>query len=260
MDLGVISNEIDGTVILLSAFTLFFFALVFYLQRESRREGYPLEYDTKPGQYDTADSAWIPPVKTFELFHGGESESHRPDKREHNMRRVAVWDGSPYEPVGNPLTAGVGPGSYADRADTPDLTREGEPRIVPMRLAEGFSIVKGVSDPRGWTVVGADNAPAGKVSDLWVDRADHLTRFLEVDLDAEADEPGSGKVLAPIVMIDVDKERRVIRVDAILGEQFADVPRTASAEQITLLEEEKITAYYAAGTLYATPQRLEPLL
>ena len=30
--------------------------------------------------------------------------------------------------------------------------------------------------------------------------------------------------------------------------------------QITLLEEEKITAYYGAGTLYATPERQEPII
>ena len=31
-------------------------------------------------------------------------------------------------------------------------------------------------------------------------------------------------------------------------------------EEITLLEEERISAYFGAGLLYATPQRLEPLI
>jgi photosynthetic reaction center H subunit len=48
-------------------------------------------------------------------------------------------------------------------------------------------------------------------------------------------------------------------VGAILAGQFANVPQTKSMEQITLLEEEKISAYYGAGTLYATPERQEPL-
>jgi len=48
-------------------------------------------------------------------------------------------------------------------------------------------------------------------------------------------------------------------VGAVLAAQFANVPKTKSMEQITLLEEEKITAYYGAGTLYATPERQEPL-
>jgi photosynthetic reaction center H subunit len=50
-----------------------------------------------------------------------------------------------------------------------------------------------------------------------------------------------------------------VYVAALLAGQFANVPKTKSMEQITLLEEEKITAYYGAGTLYATPERQEPL-
>ncbi len=37
-------------------------------------------------------------------------------------------------------------------------------------------------------------------------------------------------------------------------------PGTAKATSITLLEEDKIGAYYAGGTLYATAKRTEPLL
>jgi len=37
---------------------------------------------------------------------------------------------------------------------------------------------------------------------------------------------------------------------------FAGVPTTKSTSQITKLEEEKICAYYAGGTLYATPERM----
>ena len=42
--------------------------------------------------------------------------------------------------------------------------------------------------------------------------------------------------------------------------QFADVPATRNTDKVTLLEEDKITAYYGGGTLYATPDRVEPLL
>jgi photosynthetic reaction center H subunit len=38
------------------------------------------------------------------------------------------------------------------------------------------------------------------------------------------------------------------------------VPTTKHPEQITLLEEEKVMAYYGGGTLYATPDRQEPIL
>ena len=51
-----------------------------------------------------------------------------------------------------------------------------------------------------------------------------------------------------------------VKVKSILGKHFAQVPGTANADAVTLLEEEKIMAYYGAGTLYATPERQEPLI
>jgi photosynthetic reaction center H subunit len=51
-----------------------------------------------------------------------------------------------------------------------------------------------------------------------------------------------------------------VRVQSILSSQFADVPATRRADQITLLEEERVTAYYGGGTLYAEPSRREPLV
>ena len=65
-------------------------------------------------------------------------------------------------------------------------------------------------------------------------------------------------MLLPVSMADV--QRRHVIVDAILGSQFADVPQTRNGETVTLLEEERICAYYAAGTLYAEPSRQEPKL
>jgi photosynthetic reaction center H subunit len=38
------------------------------------------------------------------------------------------------------------------------------------------------------------------------------------------------------------------------------VPATRGTDTITLLEEEKISAYFGAGLLYAEPHRLEPLV
>ena len=47
---------------------------------------------------------------------------------------------------------------------------------------------------------------------------------------------------------------------AVLAKQFADVPGLKSPTTITKLEEDKITAYFAGGYLYATPARLGPVL
>jgi photosynthetic reaction center H subunit len=45
-----------------------------------------------------------------------------------------------------------------------------------------------------------------------------------------------------------------------MGAQFADAPRLASPNQVTLREEDRIAAYFASGHLFADPTRMEPLL
>jgi photosynthetic reaction center H subunit len=80
-----------------------------------------------------------------------------------------------------------------------------------------------------------------------------MFRYAEVQL-----KDSDRRVLLPMTFARVKKDGA--HVQAILAHQFANVPQTRSNEQITLLEEEKITAYYGAGTLYATPERQEPLI
>jgi photosynthetic reaction center H subunit len=53
---------------------------------------------------------------------------------------------------------------------------------------------------------------------------------------------------------------RGVVVDSVMGSDFAGVPTTRSPDTVTFLEEERIMAYYGAGTLYASPARAEPLL
>jgi photosynthetic reaction center H subunit len=42
-----------------------------------------------------------------------------------------------------------------------------------------------------------------------------------------------------------------VQVRSLNSGHFAGVPQTASMSQITKLEEDKISAYYAGGTLYS---------
>ena len=53
---------------------------------------------------------------------------------------TALWPGAPLEPTGNPMLDGVGPGLLraARRRARPDI--DGEPRIVPLRVAADFGI------------------------------------------------------------------------------------------------------------------------
>jgi photosynthetic reaction center H subunit len=54
--------------------------------------------------------------------------------------------------------------------------------------------------------------------------------------------------------------RNAVEVNSIYGHHFGAVPGLKHGDQVTLLEEEKIMAYYGAGMLYATPGRQEPML
>ena len=143
------------------------------------------------------------------------------------------------------------------RADVNAKNHHGDDLIVPTRVAINFTVASEDVSPIGFQVAGADGHVAGVVTDLWVDRAEVMFRYYEVELAPDA---GSGKVLLPVNFSRVDFGAKRINVKAIGEKQFGGVPRTRDADKITLLEEEKITAYYGAGTLYATPLRSEPLL
>jgi photosynthetic reaction center H subunit len=242
------------------AFFLFFLGLVWYLRGEDRREGYPTEDDLTGAQHGgvNTDSLFFKPPKTFKLPHGrGEVMTPTANDRDELPANVLprAWPGEPLDVVGdNKLLSGLGPASISRRADHPDLDMHGQPRIVPTRLISHPVTVHGNDvDPRGLPVFGLDGGKAGTVKDLWMDRAESCLRYLEVEL-----EGGAGTVLLPYTMSEIS--RRGVMTDAITGAQFADVPRTRSADQVTLLEEEKITAYFGAGYLWATPERAEPLI
>jgi photosynthetic reaction center H subunit len=45
-----------------------------------------------------------------------------------------------------------------------------------------------------------------------------------------------------------------------MARHFAQVPATRKPDEVTFLEEDRISAFYGGGTLYAEPKRSEPLL
>nr|MBX2856323.1 hypothetical protein [Paracoccaceae bacterium] len=139
--------------------------------------------------------------------------------------------------------------------------------------------------------VGAGQGPAGRAGELpvevaeaqvgeqaagagddrvarQIDREEQVIRYLEVLLDFDVVKPEPPHtVLLPMTMSVVGGSlaqfgvwRPEVRVRSIMAAQFGGVPRLKSPDQVTLLEEDMITAYYGGGTLYATPSRREPLL
>lgn len=256
--MGEIVGSIDVAQVVLYVFWLFFAGLILYLRREDRREGYPLVNEAT-GMAENPGAEFMPEPKTFYLPHGGmvmAPNVKRDDRETIRATPVASWVGAPLEPSGNPMLAGVGPGAYAQRADTPDLTLHGLHKIVPLRLARDYSLDPGDADPRGMIVVGADHRTAGKVIDVWVDQTEVIARYLEVEVAGATPR----RVLLPVPFADIDGSKRVVHVQAVMARHFAEVPGLKSPDQITFLEEDRISAYYGAGCLYATPLRSESVL
>ena len=241
-----IVGGIDFALVALYAFWAFFAYLIWYLQRENMREGYPLVNDDG----DTAPNQGLFPVpepkKTFKLPHGrGEVTvpDDRVETREVALERILPSDGFPFEPTGNPMEDGVGPASWAARQDWPELDGHGHPKIAPMRSNPDFYHAAG-RDPRGMHVMDRNGDVVGTVTDMWVDKPEFLVRYLEMDL---AD--GGGSRLIPMTMARIT--RNGVKVKSLTAPFFPGVPTIKSDSEVTLLEEEKVSAYYAGGELYA---------
>jgi|Laugresbdmm110sn_1035088.scaffolds.fasta_scaffold10498_2 photosynthetic reaction center H subunit len=258
MGTGAITGYIDVAQIVLYIFWIFFFGLVYYLQMEGKREGYPLE-TVRPSGETEYDPGFVmrPTPKTFMLEHGGEVSYPNDTVSPQTLHAEPLYRyaGSPLVPTGNPMLDGVGPGAYADRADVPDAMWHGEAKIVPLRVAEGYGVAAKDVDPRGLPVLGADDEVAGTVVDLWIDKMEMMFRYLEVAVNVDGVQRN---VLLPMNFSRINSER--VKVRSIMSHQFARVPATRSPVQITMLEEEKVMAYFGAGTLYAEPSRQESMV
>lgn len=255
---GFITSEVDVAEIALYAFFLFFAGLVYYLRREDKREGFPMVEERRRGAKPQLVRGFpeIPSPKVF-VNRDGTTYAAPPgvvDTRPVHGRHTEAWTGSPIEPTGNPMVDGIGPGAWALRAEEPDLTAEDKHRIVPIRVAPDHYVDPRDPNPVGMDVVGADRKVAGKVTELWIDRSEPGIRYLEMTAQ------NGRTVLVPMPFATVNGGRKRIEVSAILAHQFNDVPGLKHADSVTKREEDQICAYFAGGTLYATPTRKDPIL
>ncbi len=260
MGTGAITGYFDVAQLVLYMFWMFFGFLVIYLTMESKREGFPIESDRADGSVRREEGLLpMPRTKIYRTRHNGDFEApHTRDLDEPAVAGAPIgrYPGMPLEPVGDPMQSGIGPGAWTQRADVTDKTWEGTPRIVPLRADPTFSLAHQDTDPRGLTVFGADGEVGGQVVEVWVDRAEHMIRYLEVKT------TGGRTVLLPQNFARIHDQRlrgAWVKVQSILGGQFEGVPVIANADVITLREEERVMAYFGGGTLFATPERREPL-
>jgi len=260
MPSAAFTQTFDAAELALYAFFLFFVGLVLYLRREDKREGYPLDSDRSRMSRRVTVQGWpsIPKPKKYLLAH--EAAAHEFPRKERDLSGIlapaAGFPGAPMTPLGDPMQDGVGPASYAERLDVPDVPFDGQlPKIVPLRVAKGYYLAEQDPDPRGMEVVTFDGVIVGKVVDVWIDRSETFVRYVEVEVAREG-----RRVLVPTMLVRIDPDARRVRVKSVTGAQLAVAPVTKNPDQITLKEEDRIAGYFAGGHIYATPQRLGPVL
>lgn len=252
----------DLAVASLYLFFVFFFCLVLYINRESKREGYPLIIPGVSGAKGRPEGfPPMPPPKVFKLIHGGTVTAPRRDDPQPPLAAIPAdpYAGSPLVPTGNPLVDQVGPASYALRRDEPDLTfDDSTPKIQPLRRLPDHSVDPEDPDPRGMPVLDANGERVGLCTDLWLDRSEAMFRYLELEVALEGG--GTRQALVPIPLTVVNEGKRFVRVRTLVKSGFATIPALRHPDTITLLEEDKIQGYVAGGQLYSKPERQEPFL
>ena len=263
---AALTSQIDIAAIVFTLFWVFFIGLIYYLHREAKREGYPLDSDRSNAVRVEGFPA-MPPAKTYLLRGGheaadGERKVKKPAAEPAPTRPDATPSqghyGSPLEPNGDPMGVSIGPGSWAERADHPERTLDGRDQIVPMRVGTEFGIEPDDPDPRGFTVVAGDGNAAGTLHDVWCDRAEPQIRYYEVAVDmGEGEAPHHA--LVPVDFARVKGGDEVVMVPAITAEQFRGVPALSNPDSVTLREEDQISAYYGGGMMYSQPGKMEPL-
>ena len=122
MPTGAITGYVDVAQVVLYAFFIFFAGLVFWIRREDRREGYPLEAETV-GRRKAPDPVLIPKPKAFHLPGGETTYAPQRDTGIETgvpARKLEPWPGAPYAPTDErrPRLLGAPP-----RRPRPDLGR-----------------------------------------------------------------------------------------------------------------------------------------
>ncbi len=131
--------------------------------------------------------------------------------------------------------------------------------LAQLNPAFAQEILAALPATRRLPVIAADKQVAGTVVEIWVNRSEPQVSYYEVQL-AGSD----ARRLLPVGFVQWPNlglwGNDKLLVKSITAAQFANVPTTKRDDQITLLEEDKIGAYYCGGHLYAKPDRAQPIL
>jgi photosynthetic reaction center H subunit len=144
------------------------------------------------------------------------------------------------------------------RSDTPDISHDGKAKIVPLRVATDFGVAEGDINPVGLRVVGFDLVVAGTFpTSGWT----APNRCCAISKSPRKWAMRRGRSWCRSISASSARPgwRAHLLRARLRGEQFASVPGTKQPTASRFLEEDKITAYFGSGLLYADPSRQEPL-
>ncbi len=247
--IGVFTQQVDLAQVLIVAFVIFFFGLLYYIRREDKREGYPLEEAIPTLGHGLVGFPAPPPPKTYRLMDGTTSVLPQEyARRELPAKPRAFFPGAALYPVGDPLLAGIGPGAYALRRDHPFTMGDGSPQVQPLRDAMEYKCRDLDMDPRGRRVFGADMADAGVCFDIWVDKGSKILRYLEIEMVGSIE-----RRLVPIFYVVIRRNTDYLQVDAITAAQFAKIPVLRNPTVITAREEDIVNGFFAGAYIYSAP-------
>jgi sporulation protein YlmC with PRC-barrel domain len=87
-------------------------------------------------------------------------------------------------------------------------------------------VAKGVSDPRGWKVLGGDGQTIGEVEELIVDKTEMTTRYLDCKVEEKhfGLEPLNRHVLIPVEHVRLHRDEKRVLVDGLFGRDLKQYP------------------------------------
>jgi photosynthetic reaction center H subunit len=253
---GSIIGSIDVAQAVLVVFLGGFLALVLYLRREDKREGYPLK--DPAGGHDIVGFPLPPPAKHYAMLHGEEAVMPHPEGRVGlAMRPQTRAPGFPFVPTGDPMQDGIGAASWAMKKDEPLLTWEGYPQLQPLRKLPGWDVDPTDPDLRGWPVRDADGVQVGTVVDLWLDHGVKILRYIEVALTLP---DGVPRAMIPIYFAETYPRIPEVCVPALYARHFAAFPQMQKPDEITAREEDRVSSFCAGGLHYGSVDWTEGLI
>ena len=246
---GAIGN-LDVAQIVLYAFFAFFTALIWYLRREDRREGYPLESEAARRVQGARLSA-DPVAEDLPSRRGGVAQ--RPDyaarRSPVKAAKVEPWPGAPLQPTRR---------SDARRGRPRRLQRNAPSRPLQDDAWRGSDFAAAHSaisrsrrwrNPIGFSVVGADHTSVGVDQSMFGSIAPKSHRALSTKCSSPAP---SRRVLLPVYFAASSRSAAASWSRRCSPNSSSNVPALGTPDRVTMLEEDRIAAYYGAGTLYAT--------